>query len=263
MVEIAQMIALGIDVGGSGVKGAPVDLATGEFVADRHRIKTPRPATPESVIDTIVAIVEHHRWDGPVGVALPAVVEDGVAQTAANIDDAWIGFDARSSISAALGTPVTVINDADAAGLAEARYGAAKGHPGVCLLLTFGTGIGSALIVDGVLVPNTELGHLEFRGMQAEQYAAGRLVERDNMDIDWWALRVNELLQHLDLVLSPHTVVFGGGISKRFEEYADVFDTHAEIIPARLRNNAGIVGAAIAAEAIAIEAIAPEDRIKT
>jgi polyphosphate glucokinase len=242
------MKAMGIDFGGSGVKGAPVDLATGELTADRYRIKTPSPSTPESVIDTIVDVVRHHQWDGPVGVAVPGVVSDGVVLTAANIDDAWIDFDAQTAIARVLEVPVTVINDADAAGMAEAAYGAAKGQPGVCLLLTFGTGIGSALFVDGTLVPNTEFGHLEFRGMEAEAYAAGKLVERDNMDIDWWALRVNELLQHLDLVLSPHTVVFGGGISKRFEEYSGVFETHAKVVPARLRNNAGIVGAAMATE---------------
>jgi polyphosphate glucokinase len=242
------MKAMGIDVGGSGVKGAPVDLTTGQLIGDRYRIATPSPSTPESVVSTIVDVVRFHTWQGPVGVAIPGVVEDGVALTAANIDKAWIGFDARSALTEALGSPVVVINDADAAGVAEARFGAAKDHPGVCLLLTFGTGIGSALIIDGILVPNTEFGHLEFRGMEAEAYAAGRLVERDNMHIDWWALRVNELLQHLDLVLSPRTIVFGGGISKRFEEYAGVFDTRATVVPARLRNNAGIVGAAIATE---------------
>jgi polyphosphate glucokinase len=242
------MKAMGIDVGGSGVKGAPVDLTTGQLIGDRHRIRTPSPSTPESVIKTIVDVVRFHTWQGPVGVAIPGVVEGGVVHTAANIDKAWIGFDAQTAMTEALGAQVVVINDADAAGIAEATFGAAQDRPGVCLVLTFGTGIGSALIIDGTLVPNTEFGHLEFRGMEAEAYAAGRLVERDNMDIDWWALRVNELLQHLDLVLSPHTIVFGGGISKRFEEYAEAFDTRATVVPARLRNNAGIVGAAMATE---------------
>ncbi len=237
---------MGIDVGGSGVKGAPIDLSTGELLGKRHCIPTPSPSTPELVIRTITEVVHHHEWKGPVGVAIPSVVDNGVVLTAANIDIAWVGFDAQTALTDALGVPVTVINDADAAGIAEVAYGAAKDHPGVCLLLPFGTGIGSALIVDGTLVPNTEFGHLEFKGMEAEAYAAARLVERDNLDISWWALRVNELLQHLDLVLSPRIIVFGGGISKRFEEYASVFDTKAEIVPARLRNNAGIVGAAMA-----------------
>lgn len=239
--------SLGIDIGGSGIKGAPVDLAIGELAEKRKRITTPQPSTPESVIEVVQEVVEHHRWTGPVGITVPSVVIDGVVWTAANIDDAWIEFDAQSAFEEALGVPVAVINDADAAGLAEARYGAAKGHDGVCLVLTFGTGIGSALLNDEVLSPNSELGHLKFRGMEAEEYAAARLVERDNMNIDWWASRVNELLQHLDLILTPKTIVFGGGISKRFDDFAHFFDTRAEVVPAVLRNNAGIVGAAMAA----------------
>lgn len=241
------MQALGIDIGGSGIKGAPVDLSTGELAAKRLRIKTPESSTPDSVMGILREIVAHHGYSGPVGVTVPSVVINGTVITAANIDKSWIGFDAAASMSDALGMPVTVLNDADAAGLAEERFGAAMDHSGVCLLLTFGTGIGSALIHDGVLIPNTELGHLEFKGMEAEHYAAGRLVKRDNHDIDWWAKRVNELLQHLDLVLAPDTIVFGGGISKRFDDFSHHFQTRAEVVPAVLRNNAGIVGAAMAA----------------
>lgn len=241
------METLGVDIGGSGIKGAPVDLTVGELVTKRRRIATPQPSTPEAVIGVVQELVRHHQWDGPVGITVPSVVIDGVVWSAANIDKGWIEFDAQTAFGDALDLPVAVINDADAAGLAEARYGAAKDHRGVCLLLTFGTGIGSALLNDEVLSPNSELGHLKFRGMEAEQYAAARLVERDNMNIDWWASRVNEFLQHLDLVLTPKTIVFGGGISKRFDDFSQFFDTRAEVVPAVLRNNAGIVGAAMAA----------------
>lgn len=241
------MDALGVDIGGSGIKGAPVSLATGELTGERHRIKTPDPSTPDAVIEVVRDVVAFHDWEGPVGLTVPAVVVDGMVWSAANIDDSWIGFDADREFTEALDTDVVVINDADAAGLAEVRYGAARGMTGVCLVLTFGTGIGSAIINDGVLVPNSELGHLEFKGMEAEHYAAGRLVKRDHMDIDWWADRVDELLQHLDRILSPKTIVFGGGISKRFERIAPHLHTRAEVVPAQLRNNAGIVGAAMAA----------------
>jgi polyphosphate glucokinase len=239
--------ALGIDIGGSGVKGAIVDVTSGKLASDRHRIPTPQPSTPDAVIDVVSDIVRFHEWSGPIGVTVPSVVMDGVVMTAANIDDGWIDFDAAAALSEALGRDVVVLNDADAAGMAEVRHGAARDTSGVCIVLTFGTGIGSAIINDGVLVPNSELGHLHFRGMEAEEYAAGRLVKRENMDIDWWSERVNELLQHIDLILSPRTIVFGGGISKRFAIIAPHLRTRATVVPAQLRNNAGIVGAAMAA----------------
>lgn len=239
--------AFGVDVGGSGVKGSIVDLDAGELSVDRLRIQTPQPATPESVTNVIAQVVSHFEWSGPVGVAFPAVVQHGMVRTAANVDPSWIGLAADESLSNALGSDVTMLNDADAAGLAEMRFGEGVEERGVVLLLTFGTGIGSALFEGGRLVPNTELGHLEFRGMVAEHYAAGRLVERDDMKIDWWASRVNEFLLHLERVLSPDLIVFGGGISKRFAEYSSVFQTRAPVRPAKLRNNAGIVGAAMAA----------------
>lgn len=241
------MQALGIDIGGSGVKGAIVDVTSGKLASDRHRIPTPQPSTPDAVIDVVSDIVRFHEWSGPIGVTVPSVVMDGVVMTAANIDDGWIDFDAAAALSEALGRDVVVLNDADAAGMAEVRHGAARDTSGVCIVLTFGTGIGSAIINDGVLVPNSELGHLHFRGMEAEEYAAGRLVKRENMDIDWWSERVNELLQHIDLILSPRTIVFGGGISKRFAIIAPHLRTRATVVPAQLRNNAGIVGAAMAA----------------
>lgn len=240
------MQVFGIDVGGSGVKGAPVDLETGALAAKRLRIPTPQPSTPDAVTDAIVEIVHAHEWSGPIGVTIPGVVRDGVVRTAANIDDGWIGLDAASSLTDRLQMPVTVLNDADAAGIAEAHYGAAVGENGVVILLTFGTGIGSAYLFEGRLVPNTELGHLIFKGQKAEHYAAGRLVKRGELEIDWWAKRVDELLAYIEELFSPDLFVFGGGISKRFESYAHLIKTRARIVPAVLRNQAGIVGAAYA-----------------
>lgn len=241
------MQVFGVDVGGSGVKGAPVDLETGVLAADRLRVPTPQPSTPEAVSDAIAHVVESRGWNGPVGVTIPSVVRSGVVETAANIDDAWVGLDAATMLSERLDLPVTVLNDADAAGVAEARYGAAKGVSGVVILLTFGTGIGSAYLSDSRLVPNTELGHLIFNGQKAEHYAAGRLVKRGELEIDWWALRVNELLAYIEELFWPDLFVFGGGISKRFEAYSHHFTTQASIVPAVLRNQAGIVGAALSA----------------
>jgi polyphosphate glucokinase len=237
----------GVDVGGSGVKGAPVDLTTGQLAAPRTRIPTPKPATPEAVTEAIAEVVASHGWSGPIGVTVPGVVLDGVVQTAANIGKGWIGFDAATALAERLGMPVKVLNDADAAGLAEVTYGAAKGETGVVLLLTFGTGIGSAYLYEGKLIPNTELGHLKFKDGSAEEYAAGRLVKRGDLDIEWWAQRVDEVLDYLDDLFWPDLFIFGGGISKRFEDYSHLLDTRARIVPAELRNQAGIVGAALAA----------------
>ncbi len=241
------MEIFGVDVGGSGVKGAPVDLTDGQLAAPRMRIPTPKPATPDAVIEAIAGIVSGHGWSGPIGVTVPGVVLDGVVQTAANISEEWIGFDAATGLSERLGMPVKVLNDADAAGLAEVTYGAAKGERGVVLLLTFGTGIGSAYLHEGTLIPNTELGHLKFKDGVAEEYAAGRLVKRGDLEIEWWARRVDEVLDYLDDLFWPNLFVFGGGISKRFEDYSHLLDTRARIVPAMLRNQAGIVGAALAA----------------
>ena len=238
---------MGIDVGGSGIKGAIVDLETGELTTKRHRIETPKKSTPTAVLDVVRDVVAFHEWKGAVGITIPSVVQHGVVKSAANISKKWIGVDAETVFSEALGVPVAVLNDADAAGIAEVKYGAAHGADGVILVLTFGTGIGSALINNGALVPNTEMGHLEFRGMEAEAYAAARLVERENMNIDWWASRVNEFLQHVDFIFNPDVIIFGGGISKRFDDLVRHFDVRAEVLPATLRNNAGIVGAAMAA----------------
>jgi len=237
----------GVDIGGSGVKGAPVDLETGALTAERLRIPTPQPSTPSAVASVIAEIVSAHRWNGPVGVTIPGVVRNGVVETAANIDSGWVGLDAETMLSESLDLPVTVLNDADAAGLAEARFGAAEGVDGAVILLTFGTGIGSAYLYDGRLIPNTELGHLIFKGQKAEHYAAGRLVKRGELEIDWWASRVDELLDYIEELFWPDLFVFGGGISKRFETYSHLLTTRAPVVPAVLRNQAGIVGAAFAA----------------
>ncbi len=237
----------GIDIGGSGIKGAPVDLEVGDLAVKRKRIETPQPSTPEAVMDVAARVIGHFGYEGRVGCAMPSVVVDGVAHSAANIDPAWIGTDGQALLEARTKCEVTLLNDADAAGLAEMRFGAGRNEDGLVILLTFGTGIGSAVFYRGQMLPNTEFGHLKFRGMEAEHYAAARLVEREDMNIDWWAQRVNEYLQHLDFIFTPSLFIFGGGISKRWGDFHEFFDTRARIVPAELRNNAGIVGAALAA----------------
>lgn len=239
------MEALGIDVGGSGIKAAPVDLRTGKNLTKRKRIPTPQPSTPEAVFDVIEELLQTFDWTGPIGCAIPAVVRSGVAYTAANIDPSWIGCDARAALQDRFGVPVRLLNDADAAGLAENSFGAARDLSGVVVLLTLGTGIGSAVFTDNVLVPNTEFGHLEFKGGDAEHYCAARLVAA-GLDQDAWAMRLNEFLQYIEGVLPPDHFILGGGISKKFDQYSARFDTRASIVPARFRNRAGIIGAALA-----------------
>lgn len=242
-------VVLGVDIGGSGVKGAPVDLSSGELQGKRHRIKTPQPSTPQAVAEVVAEIAAFHDWRGPVGVAIPGVVTRGVVRTAANIDDGWIDLDADELLGARLATDVMVLNDADAAGLAEVAFGAGRGVEGVVVLLTFGTGIGSAVVHNGTLLPNTEFGHLEFHGMPAEHYAASRLAgeEGGTLTRDEWVDRVNEYLAYVERLFCPDRFIIGGGISKAFEEYGDRLVARATIVPAELRNNAGIVGAALAA----------------
>jgi polyphosphate glucokinase len=241
-------IVFGVDVGGSGVKAAPVDTASGDLVHSRNRIPTPQPATPEAVYDVIEELLDTDDWQGPFGVAIPAVVTGGVARTAANIDDSWIGRDVRSDLASRRTTDVIVLNDADAAGVAEMRFGQGRGVGGVVIVLTFGTGVGSAVFVDGRLVPNTEFGHLEFLGGAAELSTAARLVEDDDMAVEEWAQRVDRYLDMLYRVFTPSLVIFGGGISKRFEAFGHLLHIPCEVVPAALRNEAGIVGAALAAE---------------
>lgn len=246
----ADRLLFGIDIGGSGIKGAPIDPRTGVLTEKRQRIPTPQPSTPEAVADTVVEIVNRFAWSGPIGVTVPAVVQEGLVLTAANIDDEWIGTDAEELLSAAIGSPVRVVNDADAAGIAEVTYGAGADVPGLVVLLTFGTGIGSAMLYDGQLIPNTELGHLEFHGVDAELYAAARHVERDAMDLAVWARRAGEYLRYVERILTPDLFVFGGGISKRFVEFAAALEVATPVLAAELRNNAGIVGAALTGGAL-------------
>jgi polyphosphate glucokinase len=248
------MHVLGIDIGGTGIKGAPVDLVTGKLLAERNKIATPHPATPEAVTEVVREVAQSFGWTGPVGATFPGVVTNGTIRTAANVDKAWIGTDAAGLFGKAIGTDVVVVNDADAAGIAEVTYGAAVGVKGPVLMLTFGTGVGSALFIDGVLVPNTEFGHIEIRGKDAEQRAS----ERAKVQHDWgwkdWTERVSEYLQRLEALLSPGLIIVGGGISKEADKWVPMLTgIQAKIVPATLQNDAGIVGGAMAAAALATE----------
>ncbi len=239
-----------MDIGGSGIKGAPVDLERGDLAQPRHKVLTPHPATPEAVGGCVREVVEHFGWSGPVGVTFPGVVtEGGTIRTAANMDKGWVDVDARALLGGALGgLPVTVLNDADAAGVAEMRVGAGKGRHGTVMLLTFGTGIGSALFVDGRLVPNTELGHLELHGHDAEKRASTRARDDEQLTWEHWAHRVQKYLAHLEMLFSPELFVIGGGVSRKSHKFLPLIEgIRAEIVPAELLNSAGIVGAAMAA----------------
>ena len=240
------MNVFGIDVGGSGIKGAPVDTETGELRAERTRIKTPKPATPEAIVVTAVEVVRRSGWDGPVGCGFPAVVKKGVVRTAANIDERAIGFGIQGRLEQDLGTPVRVINDGDAAGLAEMRWGAGRAVEGVVLMLTLGTGIGTSLFVGGRLVPNTELGHIEVRGEDAEHHASDRARKRDDLSWKEYAKRLDEYLHKIEDLLWPDLIVVGGGISKKSEKFFPHLTARTKIVPAEMLNEAGIAGAALA-----------------
>lgn len=242
----------GIDFGGSGIKGAPVDLGTGDFAADRVKFKTPRPSTPEAVTDVLVDLLGRFPdCVGAVGVTVPGVIRHGVVGSAANIDQTWIGTDADTLFTEATGRDVHVVNDADAAGLAEVRYGAARGCRGLVIVTTLGTGIGSAIIYDGVLVPNSELGHLEIDGHNAERRAAHSAKEKHGLSYREWAKRLTVYYRTLEKLFSPDLFVVGGGVSKDATDFLYLLEISTEIVPAELENRAGIVGAALwAAEAI-------------
>jgi len=241
------MHALGIDIGGTGIKAAPVDVATGKLLADRQKIATPRPALPAAIADVVKQLTTSFKWSGPVGITFPGVVIDGVIRTAANLDPAWIGLDAGALFGKATGNPVRVLNDADAAGVAEMTFGAGVGNEGTVLMLTFGTGIGSALFTKGVLVPNTEFGHVEIHGQDAESRASEHAKELHDLSWGKWAGRVDEYLQHVEAVMSPQLIIVGGGISKQAEKWVPrLTGIRARIVPAALLNDAGIVGAAMA-----------------
>lgn len=250
---------LGIDIGGTGIKGAPVDTAAGRLLHERVRILTPQPSAPDAVVEVVRDVVTRFSWRGPVGITFPGVVVDGTTRTAANVDKGWVDLDARKVFAESLRAPVTVVNDADAAGIAEMRFGAGQGRMGTVLVLTFGTGIGSALFHDGVLVPNTEFGHLELHGHEAEHHAAGNVREEHDLSWEHWAHRVQQYLRHLEMLFSPSLFIIGGGVSKKADKFLPhIRHVRAEIVPAALHNDAGIVGAALAAQEGCGDALLPK-----
>ncbi len=252
------MHALGIDIGGSGIKAATVDVDTGRLLADRQKYETPRPALPDALAGIVKELVATFSWSGPVGITFPGVVIDGVTRTAANLDPAWIGLDAAALFGRAVGNPVRMLNDADAAGMAEMTFGAGVGELGTVLMLTFGTGIGSALFTRGVLVPNTEFGHVELHGQDAEKRASERAKVLHDLSWGKWAGRVDEYLRHIEAVLWPSLFILGGGVSRQADKWVPrLTGIRARIVPAALQNDAGIVGAAMAAQG-ALEGWSPE-----
>ncbi|MDG4863355.1 ROK family protein [Streptomyces sp. T-3] len=244
------MQIFGVDIGGSGIKGAPVDLDRGDLAEPRHKVLTPHPATPDSVADCVKEVVDNFGWSGPVGVTFPGVVTGhSTIRTAANVSKDWVDVDARALLGERLGgLPVTVLNDADAAGVAEMHFGVGKGREGTVILLTLGTGIGSALFIDGRLVPNTELGHLELHGHDAEKRASTKARDDEQLSWEHWAHRVQKYLAHVEMLFSPELFIIGGGVSRKAQKFLPLIEgIRAEIVPAELLNNAGIVGAAMAA----------------
>ncbi len=244
----ATNTSFGIDVGGSGVKGGIVDLDTGQLVGERFKLLTPQPSTPDAVAKTIAEVVEHFGWTGPLGVTYPGVVTEGIVRTAANVDKSWIGTNASEVYSAALGgQQVTVLNDADAAGLAEERFGAGRDNTGVIVLLTFGTGIGSAVIHNGLLLPNTEFGHIEVDGKEAEHRAASSIKERKEWSYERWTKEVTKVLVAIENAIWPDLIIVGGGISRKADKWIPLLENRTPVVAAALQNTAGIVGAAMAA----------------
>lgn len=263
MADYPETVAFGIDIGGSGIKGAPVDLLTGEFYAPRHRIPTPQPATPDAVADTVAELVSHFDLDPetPIGLDFPAPIIHGVAPMIANLHKSWKGINVKQLMEERLGRPVTVLNDADAAGYAEVHYGAAEDRAGLVMILTLGTGIGTVMVMDGVLIPNTELGHLELDGHDAETRAAASVYEREGMSIKKWGKRLDRYFSHLEMLLNPDLFVVGGGISKKADKFLPLIHTRAPIVPAELLNTAGIVGSALlAAQESGRFALTPETK---
>jgi polyphosphate glucokinase len=237
----------GIDIGGTGIKGAPVDVTAGKLTVERIKLPTPHPPTPDAVAEVIAKLVGTFHWSGPVGTTFPGVVVRGVIRTAPNLDPSWVGVNAAEFLGKAAGQPVSVINDADAAGIAEMRFGAGHGHDGTVLLLTLGTGIGSALFYDGVLIPNTEFGHIEIHGEDAEKRASEHAREIGDLSWGKWAGRVDAYLDKMEALLSPDLIIIGGGVSKKSDKFLPRLSLHAPIAPAALLNDAGIVGAAMTA----------------
>ncbi len=243
------MECLGLDIGGSGIKGAIVDVVSGQLLSERLRLATPQPATPQAVAKTTRELVKQFGWSGPIGCGFPAVIQNGVAKTAANIAVGWIGTDVVATLQAATDCPCAVINDADAAGLAEIRLGAGKGQSGSVIVITIGTGLGSACFYRGRLFPNTELGHLPLKGGPAEHYASAAVRKKEKLSWESWARRLEKFLVRVERLFSPDLIILGGGVSKRHEKFFPYLKVQAELRPAQLRNQAGIVGAAcLAAE---------------
>lgn len=242
---------LGVDVGGSGIKGSLVDIQTGALVGSRVRVETPAPATPEMIAEAFGGLIKKIGYSGPIGCGFPAIVQHGVAKSAANIDKSWIGHNIEQEFSAACGCPVKALNDADAAGLAELTFGQGKGVEGVVILITIGTGLGTAQFVDGTLVPNTEFGHLFLHGGIAEHYCSNRIREEENLSWEVWAGRFSEYLRHLERLLTPDLFILGGGVSKEFADFGHLLKVSTPVKPAKLLNNAGIVGAAVYAGKVA------------
>ena len=239
-----QELILGIDVGGTGVKGGLVDVSTGEMVSERFRVKTPKPANIKAVTEAFCEIVKHFDWKGNIGVGFPSVIRNGVAKTAANIDKDWIGSNIETVLGTASECTIYALNDADAAGIAELYFGAADGQEGLTIMLTLGTGIGSALFMDGVLMPNTEFGHLNIDDLIAEKYCSDAVRKKSGMTWEEYGKRLNRYLKHLDRVFSPDLIVLGGGGSKEFASYKDFLKSPVKVTTAQMLNNAGIVGAA-------------------
>lgn len=242
------MEILGIDIGGSGIKGAVINTENGELLTERHRIATPNPAKPENLADTVLAITTHFNWKGSVGCGFPAVVQQGIVRTASNIHKKWIGTNARELFSTATGTDTWVINDADAAGIAEIKFGAGKDFSGVILVITVGTGLGTSVFTNGQLLPNSEFGHILVKQRVAERFASDATRKRKDLSWKKWGRRFNKYLMRLEELIYPDLIIIGGGASKKFGIFAEYLSPQAEIVPAQLLNHAGIIGAALAAE---------------
>ncbi|MDX2139911.1 MAG: ROK family protein [Chloroflexota bacterium] len=247
------MHVLGIDIGGTGIKGAPVDIASGTLMAERIRLITPDPSTPEACAEIISTIAQEFRWQGRIGCGYPGVVKNGITITAANVDAGWINADAKSIIEHATQCKTSIMNDADAAGLAEIRFGAGRDVKGVVMMVTLGTGIGTALFVDGKLVPNLEFGHLIIRGKDAETRASERARIKKDMSWRQWAARLDEYLTYVENLFWPDLFIVGGGASKNHEKFIPYLTIRTPIVPAQMFNDAGIVGAALAGMELAID----------
>jgi polyphosphate glucokinase len=250
------ILGFGVDIGGSGIKGAVVDLEVGLLATERYKILTPQPSLPVAVAAAVAEVVGHFGWQGPLGCTFPAVVQSGVARTAANVDNSWIGTNIETVVGVATGLPVTAVNDADAAGIAETNWGAAKGTKGLVIVVTLGTGIGTSLIYNGVLIPNSELGHIELDGQDYEVMASAAARERESLSWDKWAKRLQRYFSALEALLRPELFVVGGGVSRRADKFLSMLELETPIVPARFQNDSGIAGAAyLASEAEAARAL--------